>query len=225
MKNIQNYFLLLFTLLPLLFSSCNKNSILDNDLPEINGNLKLNIVSYYRKPSTLSFEKNYIFNKAFVGIKEIYFKNDKNGNPDFDGSFITDLVRNTTEPTIPYGNLENGIYHQIDVNCSNHLENNQTIQLEGNYHPDGVQIHPFTFSTDLTDYLTITTTEPIQISEDKIHQVSIIFDLAYVFDPINFDSAYQEKDGSINFNDERNAGLHQQIVENLKSCLRIHQLQ
>lgn len=203
-----------------------RDSILDDDLPEVDGNVKLNIVAHYIKPSSPNFESDYIFSEAMTALKDISFieaSEDKN-TPDFPGSFQCDLTENTTTPSLPYGNIKTAIFHEVQVGISNELESDKSVVISGNYHPNSVFIHPFTFSSDVAETITVFDEQGINITNEKLHEVSIIIDLAYVFDGVDFENVHFEKDGSIDFNNDENKAFHALIEERILESFRLYQI-
>ncbi|NME69638.1 hypothetical protein [Flammeovirga aprica] len=209
----------------LSFISCKKDSP-ENNLPVINGNVGLNIISNYRKPSsTARFEPNYIFTEASIAIDQISFlkKETTSSKAHFEGPFICDLVNNTTEPQLPYGNIEEGNYQLFQLDILKELENNFAIDIKGNYHPNGVLIHPFHYSVSLEETVSIMETNGVNIVEDSLHQVAIVVDLAFIFDGIDFENVHYEEDGFLDFNAEKNQEHHLGITERFLEGFRVYQ--
>ncbi|KXX70656.1 hypothetical protein [Flammeovirga sp. SJP92] len=207
-------------------SSCQKDSIIDNDLPVIDGNVVLNIVSNYRKPSNARNEPNYIFTDVKIAVDQITFlkKETNSSNPDFEGPFICDLIENTTEPQLPYGNIDEGNYQLFQLDIISALDSSLSIDIHGNYHPNGVVIHPFHYSTTIEESISIINTMGIDIIEDSLHQVSIVVDLAYIFDGVDYESAYYEEDGFLDFNAEGNLEHHEGITNRFLEGFSMYQL-
>ncbi|WP_044208811.1 hypothetical protein [Flammeovirga sp. OC4] len=225
-KNMQYKNLISFVLIALIaLSSCQKDSF-DHDLPVIDGNVALNIISDYRKPNNARNEPDYIFTDAKIALDEITFlqKDTSNSNAHFEGPFICDLIENTTTPQLPYGNIEVGHYQLFQLDIVEHLENNLSIDIYGNYHPNGVVIHPFHYSSTLEETVTILQQVGIDIVQDSLHQVAIIVDLAAIFDDIDYESVHYEEDGFLDFNADENTVHHEGITNRFMESFRVHQV-
>jgi hypothetical protein len=174
-----------------------------------------------------------IFTDFLLGITELEFETpeenedevDENGNEiesedkdiEFEGVFIVDLLKGTSNPDFGIAALAPGKYSEIEMEMEAVLDNSSTITIKATKVTDNVEQF-IEFTTDDDFELEIERSEGFYLTEGSLHQILMVIDLDALFTGVDFSNATADNDGVIRINENSNTQLAEIIKNNLEGA-------
>lgn len=234
MKHFNNLFKSAVAMLgvAVLFSSCSS----DNVDPSNNVALSFKGVTSTASTARLA-STGYEVTEATLALKKIELEQDledvedENGEEieideleyDFEGPFIVDLLTETSNPEIPLSTIEAGIYHELEAESAEILDNEASIIIKGSFTAaDGSSV-PFEYYYQDDQDFEVENEAGFEISEATLNQVTIVFDFAAWFSGVDFTSATINESGIVLIDEENNETLYELIETNLEEAAELYE--
>lgn len=146
---------------------------------------------------------------------------DDSGNIEYEGSFVVDLINGTSTPDFGLADLAPGIYNDIKIKMGPILDGGNTIFIAFNYIPEGatdpVRVE---YSNNYEIEIEIDNEQGYQLDEGAINQILVLLDLDTLFGTVDLSNATVDSDGILRINQESNAAIESQIIQNFKNSIR-----
>ncbi|MBB3699876.1 hypothetical protein KMW28_27965 [Flammeovirga yaeyamensis] len=183
MKIFKSYtYVLLFTCLG--FFSC-QDSIIE-DLPTPSGNFLLNLVAINNDVDEGAGWKEYMITETNLGIHQIDFLKNDSAFTAFQDQYQYELISRKSFPELNFTNLPVNTYDKVTISMDNHLDSDESVEINGHYTPSSPTKIDFYFKTNEELFLTHTLEEDLVITDDKSFQFEIAFHLKKIFDQVTF---------------------------------------
>ncbi|RME03792.1 MAG: hypothetical protein D6812_04895 [Deltaproteobacteria bacterium] len=173
---------------------------------------------------------------AILSLREIEFQADSqgpgSGESAFPGPFVIDLLQGegevpdgcqTEEPDL--SSVTAGEYEAIDFEMHKTTDLpercvlfDESVHLAGSVMCDGMTLS-FTYLDDFNDTFRVESDCPFTIEEDVMSEILVIFDLDAWLAGIDLCTAEREEDGSIVIDRDHNAGMANEIRDNVKASV------
>lgn len=174
------------------------------------------------------------FTAAFLGLGKIELKelgeNDlvapdsaesEDGEYNFFGSYVVDLLSGTSEPTFGEVPIEPGLYSKVEMEMMPVLEDGRSILIEGVWtKPGGMEV-PLRFSYEQTEDFKVEDPDGFEIADSGLSILLILVDLEMWFGDIDLSSADVGGDGTIYLNKDSNRDLADLIETRLNAASKL----
>lgn len=141
---------------------------------------------------------------------------DKNGNHDeheieFEGQFIVDLLKGTSDPDFGISEVIPGTYKEVKVTISPIMDDGNSISIKLNYTKEGMDPVKVEISTRKELKLEIENNSGIQLDGNSLNQVLVLVDLDQLLSGFDLDLLETDSDGVIRINENMNSTVLSQI--------------
>jgi hypothetical protein len=181
----------------------------------------------------------YSFEQALLGVREFEFEtkeeddsednlkgssSDDDGEDDseeveFEGNYVVDLIKGTSNPELENGKLKPGIYEEFEVELGRFLANGNTMFIVFKYKPDGGDSVKVEFSTKATLEFEFEDDNGFEIKGETLTNYLVLINLDKLFNGVDLSKATKSEDGVIRINDTTNTELTNLIKNNFDdSC-------
>lgn len=175
-----------------------------------------------------------IFNEFLLGVTELEFETpeedeqeeDENGEEieaededlEFEGTFVVDLLKGTSNPDFGIAALAPGLYAEIEMEMEPVLEGNNTISIKA-VQVSGTTEQAFEFTTNDDFELEIEPAGGFNLTEGSLHDILVVIDLNALFTGVDFSTATTDADGVIRISESSNTQLAELVKANLEHAL------
>ena len=134
---------------------------------------------------------------------------------EFEGQFIVDLLKGTSNPDFGIADIAPGIYKELEVRVSPIMDDGNSIVVKFNYQPEGMDPVSVEYSTNKEIKFEIENSSGIKLDGNALTQILILFDLDRLFAGIDLSIAVTDTDGIIRINSTSNMNLAALLWQNL----------
>lgn len=171
------------------------------------------------RKSTL--ENSIVFTDVMLGVKEIEFEIEEDefsAELEFEGRFIVDLLEGTSSPDFGFSNLVPGEYSEIEMELGPILPDGNSIKISFEYTKGGEAPILIEYSENEDFDIEIESEYGIEVEEDALSKVLILFDLDVFLSGIDFSNADVDSDGVIRINNDSNEELKEIFEDKIEEA-------
>jgi hypothetical protein len=193
--------------------------------------MKATTASGILNPGGRVAENNIEFTEARIGVTEIEFEaegesdnydddgeNEYEFEIEFEGQFEVDLLAGTSDPDFGIADLMPGKYTEIEVEMGPVMDDGNSLFIAFDYQQDGEDPISVEISTKRELEFEIEKYSGIDLDENALNQILILFDLDKILAGVDLSMA-EVNDGVIRINDTTNTSFAASILKNFyESC-------
>ncbi|MEQ8478326.1 hypothetical protein [Fulvivirga sp.] len=225
----------------IFLQACDDDSESKNVTPMASTTLKIKAVT---NESSFGNERTeatgLIFKEAFLGVTEIEFETleeeniedeggfedlDQDGEADdeeieFEGTFVIDLIDESSEPEIDIAELSPAIYDEIEFEVMPVLSDDKTMIVTFEYLPDGAtEATMVEYSNNFELEIELEAGKGFNLKQDYLNKLLVIINLDELFADMNLENAEVDDDDIIRINNSSNASIALAIANNFQGAI------
>lgn len=134
---------------------------------------------------------------------------------EFEGQFVVDLLEGTSTPDFGIADVIPGVYKELEVKISPIMDDGNSVFIRLNYYSGGMDTVVVEISTNKEMKFEIENESGIQLEENALNQILILFDLDKLFAGVDLSTATKDTDGVIRINGSSNTQIANTMWKNL----------
>ena len=193
-------------------------------------------LSFKGETSALKSTSNsgsFTFSEAMIGVHEIEIEmetEEEDGESEmeteieyeFEGPYAVDLLSGVSDPEIGLAELIPGNYNELEAEISPILDGGtKSVIIKGSYTDTNQETVDFEFSTASEIELEVESDAGFYLDEGTILELVVTFDLAMLFDGVDFASAEKNDMGVVIMDDSHNVELTNKVKSNISQYAEI----